>query len=281
MVFEDFYKSKWIKHRPYISFGLGFVFTFVGFAVSYVLFRKFLSLATVFMATLFLVPMMLRMIKEEEKIDRKYGLRHFFRNHREVFEAYLFAFLGLFFGFLVLGFITFGSATHTALFEFQIDFIEFQQGINLEAVKSSVGHLAPTWNNFAELLAHNLVVVILCFILSFFYSASAIFLIILNGSVFAHFITFIIKNLSTSLVQGLQALGAFMMHLIPETAAFLVAAIAGGIASRAVVHEKRASRHFRNVFKDATMLTILACMLVLLGALIEVFLTTRLFGVLF
>jgi uncharacterized membrane protein SpoIIM required for sporulation len=281
MVFEDFYRSKWMKHRPYLAFGLGFVFTFVGFAISRLIFSKFLSLATVFMATLFLIPLMLRLIKEEEKLDRKYGLKHFFRNHKDVFEAYVFAFLGLFFGFLLLGMITYGTPTHADLFSFQIDFIEFQQSINVDNLQASIDNLAPTWDNFAELLAHNLVVVILCFILSFFYSASAIFLIILNGSVFAHFITFIIKNLSTGFLQGLQALGAFMLHLIPETAAFLIAAIAGGIASRAVIHEKYASAHFRNVFKDATVLVTIACVLIVLGALIEVFVTTKLFGMLF
>lgn len=282
MVLEKLFSPKLVRHRPYLAFVLGLVFTFVGFGISKIIFNKFISLATVFLATLFLVPTLLHLIKIEERLERRYGLKHFFKNHKDIVEVYIFAFLGVFFAFFVLGMITYGTPTHDQLFDFQIDFIEFQQGLNTDEIKNSVAQgVEPTFDNFTDLLAHNLVIVIICFILAFFYSASAIFLIILNGSVFAHFIVLVIKSVSHNFMQSLQALGIFSLHLIPEIAAFLIAAIAGGIVSKAVLDERHGSERFRNVFKDATILVIIACLLVLLGALIEVFVTTRLFGLVF
>jgi uncharacterized membrane protein SpoIIM required for sporulation len=72
-----------------------------------------------------------------------------------------------------------------------------------------------------------------------------------------------------------------LIHLIPEISGFLLAAIAGGVVSKAILHEKKGSKGFKNVFKDATVLILIAVGLVLLAAVLEVFVTARLFQVFF
>jgi len=107
------------------------------------------------------------------------------------------------------------------------------------------------------------------------------FLIILNGSVFASFIVLVIRTISSSIAHSALAMLVFMIHLIPEVSGLLIAAIAGGVASKAMTHEKIGSPGFKNVFKDATILLLIAVGLVLISALLETFITGRLFQLIF
>ncbi|MFC1740925.1 stage II sporulation protein M [Nanoarchaeota archaeon] len=283
MVLEKYFKADAVEHRPHIAFFFGFVFTVISFFISYILFRQFMSLAIVFMATLLLTPTLVMLLKHEERIERRFGIKHFFRNHKAIYEAYIFAFLGVFLAFVFLG-LAYHDKPHMygQLFDFQTRFLSFQQGLSVEGVQDFVaGNVQFGSGQFWGMLANDMIVLVLCFVLSFVYGATAIFLIILNGSVFANFIVFVIRTLSTSFVQGLQAFVFFLIHMIPEVSGFLIAAIAGGVVSKAVLTEKKGSKAFRNVFKDATILMLIAIGLVVLSVLLEVFVTAKLFQTFF
>lgn len=277
MVLEDLFKPSVVRHRPYLALGYGFFFTFIGFLISYLLLRSVISVATIFLTTLLLIPTMMKLLKMEERVVRKHGLKNFFSNHKDIFEVYLYSFLGVFIAFVILGMIM-KEGSFSTLFDFQTRFLRLSDFVDAgtvqEFVKTSV---MPTFWQAVDLFAHNLLVVVICFALSFFYGASAIFLIILNGSVFASFIVFVIRTLSQNALSGVQAFLFFMIHLLPEVSGFLLAAIAGGVVSKAISVEKIRSKAFRNVFKDATMLMLIAMGLVLLGTVLEVLVTTRLF----
>ncbi|MBW2972384.1 hypothetical protein KY359_05085 [Candidatus Woesearchaeota archaeon] len=283
MVLEDLFNPSWVRRRPYLAFVFGFLFTFVAFFISLIFFKSSMSVAMIFLTTLLLIPSMVMLLKMEEQVEGKYGLRHFFRNHKDIFEVYLFSFLGVFVAFVVLGLGMYSDpASYDKLFDFQIRFLQFQQGLSGETVRGFVSEAAPLGISQAtSLFAHDLLVVAICFVLSFFYGASAIFLIILNGSVFANFIIFVIKALSENAAQGAQAFFIFLIHLLPEVSGFLLAAIAGGVVSKAVLHEKKGSAAFKNVFKDATVLMLIAMGLILISSLLETFVTARLFQAVF
>ncbi len=135
--------------------------------------------------------------------------------------------------------------------------------------------------HFFSLLTSNVTVLIIAFVLSFFYGASAIFLVILNASIFANFIIFVADELAISVMQGLYVFLTFLIHLVPEISGFLLAALAGGVISKAVIKEKRNSVAFRNVFKDATILITMAFLFIVLSAFLETFVTTSLFRLVF
>jgi uncharacterized membrane protein SpoIIM required for sporulation len=99
--------------------------------------------------------------------------------------------------------------------------------------------------------------------------------------VFASFIVVVIKSISENASHGLQAFGFLMVHLLPEISGFLVAAIAGGVVSKAVLYERKGSKAFKNVFKDATVLMLIAVGLVLVSAVLEILVTARLFQAFF
>ncbi len=283
VVLEDLFNPAWIKHRPYLAFVFGFLFTFIAFLLSIIFFRSSMSVALIFLTTLLLIPTLVMLLKMEEQVERKYGFKHFFKNHKDIFEVYLFSFLGIFLAFVIIGLGLYDQPEmYNNLFSFQTEFLQFQEGLTAEGIQVFVdGSSGIEPAGFFTLFFHDLIVVLICFVLSFFYGASAIFLIILNGSVFASFIVFIIRTITENLAQGVQAFFIFMIHLLPEVSGFLIAAIAGGVVSKAVLNEKKGTKAFKNVFKDATVLMLIAIGLVLLSTLLELFVTARLFQVVF
>jgi uncharacterized membrane protein SpoIIM required for sporulation len=283
MVFEDLFNPGWVRHRPYLALVFGFFFTFMAFALSYLFFRDSMSIAMVFLTTLLLMPTLIMLLRMEEQVERKYGLKHFFHNHKDIFEVYFFSFLGVFIAFVVLGLGTYNDPdAFGQVFDFQSRFLKFEQGVTEESVQGFVeAGTSQSLGGVVSVFSHNLMLLLICFVLSFFYGASAIFLIILNGSVFASFIVMIIRTIGENAAHGLQAFFFFMVHLVPEMSGFLIAAIAGGVVSKAVLYEKKGSVAFRNVFKDATMLMLMAVGLVLLSAVLEVLVTAKLFQAFF
>ncbi|MBU0461813.1 MAG: stage II sporulation protein M [Nanoarchaeota archaeon] len=254
------------------------VFTILGLFVAVLFFKRSLSLTTIFLITILLIPTLIRLLRIEEKRESRFGLKHFFRNHKDIAEIYLFTFLGVFAGYILLGFFLQSSPVYDDVFQFQNTFLEKQEGLTADLLSGFYQEKPePSTTSLYGILSNNLVFVMVCFLLSFFYGASAIFLLILNASVFASFILFLIRNLATNWVAEIKIFLFFMIHLIPEVAGFLLAAIAGGVISKAVVKEDRKSEHFKNVVKDATILLLIAFVLIIIGAVLEVYVTTNLF----
>src|SRR3989344_9606761 len=103
MVLEDI-KSKYLEQRPFVALFLGVLYTFIGYGVAVFFFGDNLSIAMLFLTTLLLVPTLVHLLDDEEKRESKHGAKLFFRDHADIAEAYLFLFLGIFFGYLLLSF---------------------------------------------------------------------------------------------------------------------------------------------------------------------------------
>ncbi|PIN86910.1 hypothetical protein COV19_02790 [Candidatus Woesearchaeota archaeon CG10_big_fil_rev_8_21_14_0_10_44_13] len=275
MVLESI-KIGWIEKRPYISFFFGFIYVFIGYFIARFFFGN-VSIAMLFLATLLLVPSLIKLIEIEERRESFYGLRHFFKEHKDILEAYIFLFLGVFAGYVLLGYIV-DVDRFASIFQFQLDFLKNQQGLSKEVIERFfVSPLQPSLENVAGVLKSNIQVMLICFILSIFYGAGAVFLITLNASIFASFVVYVGHYLAQKVSQISLIVGLFMIHMVPEISGFLIAAIAGGVLSKAILREKWSSGHFKNVFKDALMLLVIACMLIVVAAFLEVYVTTYMF----
>ena len=125
---------------------------------------------------------------------------------------------------------------------------------------------------------------------SFVYGSGAIFILTWNASVIATAIgNFIRTNLSSyAAAAGLQKFGAYMhivsigllkytIHGIPEILAYFVAGLAGGIISVAVINESFTTKGFSKALIDSSDLLIIAVLLILISALLEVFITPLIF----
>ena len=274
MVLEQILDNVRIKRHFLFIYLLSFAFVFVGYFVSVLFFGDSISIAMLFTLTLLLSPSMAHLINNEEYIERKEGLHHFFRNHKALFKVYFFTFLGVFSGFLFLG-LYIGNSTHT--FDYQYQFLENQQGLTTELIDNFLQHpYIPSFENFIGLFNENIKVVLIMFILAIFYGAGSIFLVSLNASVFAAFLVFVINYLSQVLPHALRTIGVFLIHLIPEISGFFIASIAGCLLSRAILVEKFGTPGFSNILKDCSLLLLVSAFLILLGSFLEVYVSSQL-----
>ena len=263
-----------IEQRPYAAFFIGIAYVFIAFFTSKIFFPKIISVATLFLVTLLLVPTIIKLLGDEERRERRDGTSNFFRDHKDIFEVYIFLFLGIFAGALILTMFT-----SLSNFEYQADFLKNSERLSSEVVKEKLATgITPSLNAFLGLLENNLLVILICFFLSLFYGAGAMFLIVLNASIFATFVAFVMRELPT-ITNKAALLGIFSIHMIPELFGFLLAAIAGGVISKAIMREKFFSEKFHNVMKDSFFLFIIAAGVIVLAAFLETYVTTALFNI--
>lgn len=267
MVLEQLVSTNWLQRKPFIAILLGFVYTFIGAITGYLFFREYLSISILFLVTLLLLPSLMNLLSIGEEREKKEGLRRFFHNHRDIFEIYLFLSVGVFVGYLAMIWVVgvFGMDANVLVGE--------QLGILGDAItKSEIQQFdANRFTHALGIFSSNVGVAIIFFVLSFFYGAGSIFLIVWNASIFSTFIIVTLRNIGDSVNHSFALLGAFSIYVIPEIAGFLLAAIAGGVVSKAAVVEQFLGGNFRNVVRDAIVLLLWSFILLIISAFLESF----------
>lgn len=270
-MFESLVSPKKALEHPAVVFSLGLLFTLIAFGAGYFALREEVSLLMLFFVTLLTIPLLMGVLNRAETKDRKE--KSFWQTHKKVIEVYVFLFFGIFTGYLLLGFFL-PDNLYVQVFSFQDSYVLSSKGLSLELLDDFFSNLPPI--NIEQALAimsKNFFVALLAFGLSFLYGASSMFLVTLNGSVFATFLIYLIRLIGSSTQNMLKITGFFMLHLIPEVAGFLIAAIAGGILSQAASNKS----HKKMMVRDALKLFSISIACIILAAFIEVFVTTRLF----
>ena len=95
-----------------------------------------------------------------------------------------------------------------------------------------------------------------------------------NASVIAAAIGIFTKSQLISLPYGLAR---YLIHGIPEIAAYFIIALAGGIISVAVIRHEAGTEKFWEVLRDSLSLIFLGIVILFVAAVIEVFVTPLLF----
>ena len=201
-------------------------------------------------------------IKRQEKHDEEDIARHyskgFWVRHDKDILVLLFFFLGLTFSY---AFWAFALPPDT----FQIQTMKIQE-IQAKTVTGSItGNAAGDYySNFMRVFFNNLQVMGFSFVFSLLFGAGAIFIIVWNASILGVYI----GRLSESLFHIPWVSLNFLPHGIPEIGGYLVAGLAGGLLSVAVIrgHKKQI---LIGIAFDAAKLMGVAFLFILLGALIE------------
>ncbi|MBS3127052.1 hypothetical protein J4228_02710 [Candidatus Woesearchaeota archaeon] len=265
MVFEEIINTMRLQRRPLYALVLGLVYTPIAFFTAFVFFRETMSIAMIFLISLLAVPSLILLLSVEETRERQEGARNFFHNHKDIFEVYLFLFVGIFISYLTTLWIT-------GMYGLPLESVSGEQ---LNVIGEIISEDKINDFNVNGLLhalrifSVNIGVALLLFILSLFYGAGSIFLVAWNASVFSTFIYTTITNISTGMQHSLVLGGIFLIYVIPEVAGFLLAAIAGGVVSKAVVLETFMSFQFRNVLRDAVVLLFFSFALLFVAAFLE------------
>jgi uncharacterized membrane protein SpoIIM required for sporulation len=131
-----------------------------------------------------------------------------------------------------------------------------------------------------NIFANNVYVLIFIIIFSLAFGAGAIFVLAWNASVIAAAVGIFFKNNFLGIFSGLRfplSLFRYMIHGLPEIAAYFIGALAGGIISVAVIRRDLRGERMWKILQDALLLIILAVVILFVAALMEVFITPQLF----
>ncbi len=258
---EQLFSENWLKSRPFFAFLLSFSYSIIGIASALIIFPSSPSLITIAFISLLLLPSLNQLLSHEENQEireKKLSLRLLFKDHKDIFEIYLFLFLGIFSAYLLLAFFLPNQIAKTVF----------------ESELSAVGFTGATLNPnaFLQILQNNIRVMLAVFILSIVYGSGSILLLAWNASVWGVVIGFATK--SQLFPQNPTAilfatLIPILPHLIIETIGYLFSAISGGVLSKAAIREKPFSKKFNHVASDAVIIFALGLIAIFIGAYIE------------
>ncbi|MCK4808210.1 MAG: stage II sporulation protein M [Candidatus Aenigmarchaeota archaeon] len=269
MVLESFISSRELEKRPIEMLAYSIIVASISIWSAYIIFPTAASIVFLFLISIALVPVIYGTIKDdelrEENADRSVSLG-FFERHGTVLKIYAYFFLGI---------IIATSFWYMFLPEQQAEVmfaLEIETTEALGAFNSSYG--------FPEILANNLKVMLLSFLISFIFGTGAIFILSWNAAVVGIFIGNIGKDLIhihsskiialiMALVQGLSGIA---LHGIPEIAAYCIAGMAGAILSIGMTKGHKTDI----IMNDSTKLFLISVAIIVAAAFIEVYITPAL-----
>jgi len=253
---------------------LAFLYATIGVFISMWIFPNNAGLTMVFFTVMATLPLMVHLIRYEEKklFIRPLAEEH----HKKIMPFFVFMFLGMVLAYS-FWFIAFPSSLVSNLFNIQLNTII---QINSKIVGDFVG------DYLVAVLMNNIKVLAFCMLFSFIYGAGAIFILTWNASVISVAIGNTARNILSSVAGTAGAIGAthyfhafslgllkYMIHGIPEIGAYFVGGLAGGMISVAVIKHDFLDMKFRKVLIDSSSLICLAIGLLFLAGLLETFIS--------
>ena len=95
---EQLFPASWLERRTWFSFIVGFSYAVLGIASAVILFKGDPALAAVAFTSLLILPSFNRMLAIETKqagAEKKFTITDSFKNHKDIFEVFLFLFFGI------------------------------------------------------------------------------------------------------------------------------------------------------------------------------------------
>jgi len=290
VVLEDLIPIGQAERQPYFIFPVTFLYASVAIFLAQWIFPSQAAIVAVFLATLACMPMMIAVIgleKEKEERERNYlsevifsvfGKKQSFKSwnsSEKILPFFIFLFLGLAVAFS-FWFVVLPKDTVTNLFYLQMNTIK-EINLGFSGNTSAVGFF------FTRILLNNLKVLAFCVLFSIIYGAGAIFILVWNASVIGAAIGDSIRNAITAYakITGVATFAGYssaistgmlryFLHGVPEILAYFVGALAGGFISVAVVRHEWGSEKFENTTYNAMGLIVIAILILILAAMIEV-----------
>jgi uncharacterized membrane protein SpoIIM required for sporulation len=244
-----------------------------------VVLAKYSGILVVTFSVMFTMPFVYHMLKYEEEKDKKYdGMWKMLKEHSKALWAMLFLFLG----FVVAFSFLYTILSSTQSFKAQIEtYCSINRPNGIEDCVAQYGVKGGKTTAFITarerlfmIFANNVYVLIFTLVFSLIFGAGGIFVLAWNASVIAAAVGIFTKSDLSALPLGISR---YMIHGIPEIAAYFIALIAGGIISTAVVRHEIHEEKFWSIMQDSLNLIILAVIILFLAALMEVFITPALF----
>ena len=263
MVFEQLIKAEWV-YKKYHAFLLGLLYTILGIVSARLIFRSSSGIMSVAFTSILLVPSLAELLRLEANQaleSYNFSIRRLWRDHSDIFAVYLFLFLGIFVAYS-FSTLLMPQADVGQLFTAQLS----TAGLKGFAVVNA---------QLMSIIMNNVLVFVVSFLLSLVYGAGAIIFLVWNASVWGVVFSLFVRKAAMAsgadpVVLFAQDLLPFLPHMVTEGAAYVGAAMIGGIVSKAVLREEVFSQQFRYVIYDALAFLMFGILLVVIAGIIEV-----------
>jgi uncharacterized membrane protein SpoIIM required for sporulation len=279
MVLENMLTAFQTEEHPYKALFLGFVYTTVAVFLSWMVFRSYASTTMVFLTTMAALPLVYQLVTMEEEKDLESPEESWLlKEHAKALKAFIWLFVGMSIAFMVW-YSVLPADMSSALFQSQRDTINALNG-------RATGFMGVDISLFTKIFLNNVRVVVFCVVFSFLYGAGALFILAWNASIIGAAMGNIIRSNLASVADaiGLNSMGhyfqivsyallRYVIHGIPEIAAYFVAGLAGGIISIAVIKHDMGTRKFEHVILDTADLLLIALLLTFVAGILEVWVT--------
>ncbi len=242
---------------------------------------KYTGILVVTFCVMFTIPFMYYVLKNEEEKDlRIEGFGRLLKEHNKALIYLMFLFLGFIIAFS-FWYIIFADGNQN--FRAQIEtYCMINKPAHFDDCVAEYGvkHISKTTifstaqERIVNIFANNIYVLIFTLVFSLIFGAGAIFILAWNASVISAAIGIFSGSTLSKLPLGIAR---YMIHGIPEIAAYFIGALAGGIISIAVINHDVHSEKFWVILQDSLNLVILSVVILFFAALIEVFITPALF----
>jgi uncharacterized membrane protein SpoIIM required for sporulation len=286
-VLESLINPKRAEKGPWKMFFIGILYASLSLLLAHFLFgkdpilSKFSGLLVVLFCVMFSLPFMYFIIRQEEIEDEEIeGFWSIWKTHGDA----IYAFLWLFFGFIVAFSFWYAILQNSTLLNAQI---ETYCNINDPGqVEDCVSEYSFTSNvistsalshgaRFLSIIGNNFGVMIFTLIFSLIFGAGAIFVLAWNASVISAAIGIFTKYNVSEIPLGILR---YMIHGFPEIAAYFITALAGGIFGIGVIRNGIGNKKFVKVLLNVIVLIFIAIIILVVAAFIEVFVTPMLFS---
>ncbi|MGV8087291.1 MAG: stage II sporulation protein M [Candidatus Woesearchaeota archaeon] len=258
---ENILKPDWLEREPQRAFVIGVIYSIIGIISAYIIFPRSQGIASIAFLSLLLVISLNKILSIEEIQDtksKKFSIKRIFSDHKDVIEVYFMLFLGIFLTYALFS-IKFPNLLVSGIFDNQLRTI----GIN---VGQATGGL-----NFYEIFLNNIKIIFIFLILSLIFGAGSILFLAWNASVWGVAFGYIATNYNSVLDAFFTIFVKIMPHMFLEVGAYFFAIVAGGLMSQAVLREKIGSKKFDYVMKDGFVFMTIGVILLILGAVVEVY----------
>ncbi|MEM0465210.1 MAG: stage II sporulation protein M [Candidatus Pacearchaeota archaeon] len=286
-MFELLINPEKAEEKPYYMFFIGAFYATLSLILVKWIFSKdpvlskYSGILVVTFCVMFTIPFLYYSFrKEEEKDFQVKGFPNLIKEHTKALIYLMFLFMGFVIAFSIW-YIVFTDGNQN--FRAQIEtycminkpssYDNCVQEYGIKHVTKTTAFMSAT-DKIVNIFANNIYVLIFTLVFSLIFGAGAIFILAWNASVISSAIGIYSKSDLANLPIGIAR---YMIHGIPEIAAYFFGAIAGGIISSAIIKHDVHSEKFWTVLQDSLNLVIIAVVILFIAALIEVFITPALF----
>ncbi|MGM5482497.1 MAG: stage II sporulation protein M [Nanobdellota archaeon] len=280
MILDFIFSPKRAEEKPWLMIFIGMFYAAVALPISYIIDKSNASMIMVFLTVTAAMPFIYNIIKYEERKDETIkSEKILLKEHSRALKAFMFMFFGMVITFsLAKAFLP--DMIATSLFSAQE-----------ETIHGIINGKATSSQGLFEILFNNINVFFLCIAFSFIYGMGAIYILTWNatvlGTAVGNFISSNLANIShlAGLDKGIGyfkvfSCGYFLRYLphgVIEILAFFIGGLAGAIVSVAVVKKTFGTKTFANIITDSSDLILIALLLIVIAALVEVFVTPVIF----